>query len=258
MLLQYFMKLLFFLFLNITQWIPKKRFSLFTHSLTHPFTHFEFLRFLGMYLWVYINVSAHCRCMRKLKGYLHVRFKAICPGPFVSDMSASPGKFCSPSAGSEGAPGYRLRINEAANYIHLLRGSVPSNDPQHLRVPPPPPPPISFVFQKKELIIRKSHARRTNGRDLRRKITREYHFSLPTVWSRTPHRKPARLLRDPTEPHAARARHTTTESWEKDITNHDELTPSFSTLLILIESISQPLSTVKDCSNLGGQAGHDS
>lgn len=114
-----------------------------------------------------------------------------CPPLFVSDMSASPGKFCSPSAGSEGAPGYRLRINEAANYIHLLRGSVPSNDPQHLRVPPPPPPPISFVFQKKELIIRKSHARRTNGRDLRRKITREYHFSPPTVWSRTPHRKPA-------------------------------------------------------------------
>lgn len=135
-----------------------------------------------------------------------------CPPLFVSDMSASPGKFCSPSAGSEGAPGYRLRINEAANYIHLLRGSVPSNDPQHLRVPPPPPPPISFVFQKKELIIRKSHVRRTNGRDLRRKITREYHFSPPTVWSRTPHRKPARLLRDPTEPHAARARHTTTES----------------------------------------------
>lgn len=135
-----------------------------------------------------------------------------CPPLFVSDMSASPGKFCSPSAGSEGAPGYRLRINEAANYIHLLRGSVPSNDPQHLRVPPPPPPPISFVFQKKELIIRKSHVRKTNGRDLRRKITREYHFSPPTVWSRTPHRKPARLLRDPTEPHAARARHTTTES----------------------------------------------
>lgn len=113
-----------------------------------------------------------------------------CPPLFVSDMSASPGKFCSPSARSEGAPGYRLRINEAANYIHLLRGSVPSNDPQHLRVPPPPPP-TSFVFRKKELIIRKSHARRTNGRDLRRKITREYHFSPPTVWSRTPHRKPA-------------------------------------------------------------------
>lgn len=45
--------------------------------------YFGLLRFGGTCPWVSVNVSAYCRYMRNLKGYLHVRFKAISPWPFV-------------------------------------------------------------------------------------------------------------------------------------------------------------------------------
>lgn len=52
--------------------------------------------------------------------------------------------------------------------------------------------PTSFMsLQEKELIIRKSSPRKTNGRDLRRKITGKCHFSTPVSGPRTPLRKPA-------------------------------------------------------------------
>lgn len=67
-----------------------------------------------------------------------------CEGP-RQQMRALPAPLCCrhahisrPSEAPAGAPGHRLRINETSNYIHLLQGSVPSDDPPHFRVSPPP------------------------------------------------------------------------------------------------------------------------
>lgn len=67
---------MFSFYLNITQWIPK---WIFIYLLI---IYYKFLRFLGSYLWVPINVSAYCRHMRRLKGCLHIRLKTACPWPF--------------------------------------------------------------------------------------------------------------------------------------------------------------------------------
>lgn len=41
---------------------------------------FEFLRFLGLCLWVSVSVSTYCRHV-KLKGYLYIGLNAICCVP---------------------------------------------------------------------------------------------------------------------------------------------------------------------------------
>ena len=107
---------------------------------------------------------------------------------FVSDMLASPGAFYRPPDGTERAPGHRLRINETSNYIQLLQGVVPRNDPHvsefsHLlRVP------LENIANYKKIILKKDKWKRPQ-----KKITKRCHLSTPGSGPRTPLWKPASL-----------------------------------------------------------------